>query len=369
MTSVSFSGVRKTYGEAIALEGLDLAIAPGEFVALLGPSGSGKTTTLNLLAGLVDADEGEIRIGDQVVNHLTPDRRNIAMVFQNYALYPHMTVHENLAFPLQARDRRIGADAVAQRVERVAETLGLGELLHRYPKELSGGQQQRVALGRAMIRDPQVFLLDEPLSNLDARLRIRMRRDIKALHQAIGSTIVYVTHDQSEAMTLADRIAIFSEGRLQQFARPSQIYSQPANLFVASFVGEREPALLEGVLTAEEGRLSFQAGADVLDLGTDEISHLQPLAGRRVVLCLREEAVRPVRDARGAGALVTMVELSGPESVLTCQLPGGAELFARADPALGITRGQRIGLSVTPARVTAFDPDNQDLLSRWSPHG
>ena len=187
-------------------------------MSLLGPSGSGKSTTLNILAGLIEADEGDIWIGGRLVNGLSPDRRDIAMVFQSYALYPHMTVFENIAFPLRARRRRQREAEIEANVTRVAEVLGVADLLSRYPKELSGGQQQRVALGRAMVRDPKVFLLDEPLSNLDARLRMRMRHDLKALHRRIGSTIVYVTHDQAEAMSMSSRIAVFNEGALQQFA-------------------------------------------------------------------------------------------------------------------------------------------------------
>ncbi|TPQ46226.1 ABC transporter ATP-binding protein [Prosthecomicrobium hirschii] len=356
MTSVTFAGVRKTYGDTVALAGLDLAIEPGEFVALLGPSGSGKTTTLNLLAGLIDADDGEIRIGGRVVNDVTPDRRDIAMVFQNYALYPHLTVFENLEFPLRARDRRVAATVVEAKVDRVAGTLGLGDLLHRYPKELSGGQQQRVALGRAMIREPKVFLLDEPLSNLDARLRIRMRRDIKALHEAIGSTIVYVTHDQAEAMTLATRIAVFAEGRLQQFASPAEIYARPANLFVAGFLGEREPVLMAGRIETGDG-LAFVAPDGRLALDAAAARHLAPFAGRPVVLCIRAEALRPSRGTDGAdGAVVAQVELSGPDAILYCRLDGGAEVVARADPADGFAKGDRIGLTADAARLTAFDP-------------
>jgi ABC-type sugar transport system ATPase subunit len=366
-SSVSFQSVRKTYGDGVALHGLDLDIAPGEFVALLGPSGSGKTTTLNLLAGLIDADDGEIRIGDRVVNDVTPDRRDIAMVFQNYALYPHLTVFENLEFPLKARDRRIAAAEVERRIDRVAGALGLGELLHRYPKELSGGQQQRVALGRAMIRDPKVFLLDEPLSNLDARLRIRMRRDIKALHETIGSTIVYVTHDQAEAMTLANRIAVFSEGRLQQFAPPGDIYSRPANRFVANFVGEREPVFLSGRLVARSGVLAFEAADAALSFPADEVRHLAHLDGNEVVLCLRAEAVRPMAPVEGGTVgTVVQVELSGPDALLYVRLDGGAEVCARAEPTEGYVKGDRIGLRVLARRVTAFDPVSGDALARWA---
>ncbi len=366
MASVTFTGVSKHYDDAIALDRLDLAIASGEFVALLGPSGSGKSTTLNLLAGLIDADEGEIRIDERIVNDLTPDKRDIAMVFQNYALYPHMTVFENLEFPLQARDARIQETEVERRVETVAGTLGLGELLHRYPKELSGGQQQRVALGRAMIRDPRVFLLDEPLSNLDARLRIRMRRDIKALHKAIGSTIVYVTHDQAEAMTLADRIAVFSGGRLQQFATPQQIYANPANLFVAGFVGEREPAFLTGEIGARDGELRFASADAELAIPIADASHLAHLASRRVVLCIRAESLRAEREGPGIAATVSDVELSGPEAIIYARLEKGAELPCRAEASAGFKPGERIRLTAIGQRLTAFDPDTQLALARWS---
>jgi ABC-type sugar transport system ATPase subunit len=365
MTSVTFNQVRKTYGDAVALEGLNLAIAPGEFVALLGPSGSGKTTTLNLLAGLIDADEGEIRIGDRIVNDVTPDRRDISMVFQNYALYPHMTVFENLEFPLKARNRRIHESEVKQRVSRVAGTLGLGDLLHRYPRELSGGQQQRVALGRAMIRDPKVFLLDEPLSNLDARLRIRMRRDIKALHDAIASTIVYVTHDQAEAMTLATRIAVFNEGRLQQFAPPATIYARPANRFVAGFVGEREPVFLVGRFLSSSDAFSFETPDARFCVPVSEVPHLAHLSGRDAALCLRAEAVRPVRDpSQGTPAIVSQCELAGADTVVYARLAAGTEIAARSDSSETFGKGDRIGLVLTGSRLTAFDPATDAALAR-----
>ena len=363
MAHVTFTAVSKRYDDAMALDRLDLAIAEGEFVALLGPSGSGKTTTLNLLAGLIEADEGEIRIGERVVNDLTPDKRDVAMVFQNYALYPHMTVFENLEFPLQARDYRIATAEVERRVGSVAETLGLGELLHRYPKELSGGQQQRVALGRAMIRDPRVFLLDEPLSNLDARLRIRMRRDIKALHRKLGSTIVYVTHDQAEAMTLADRIAVFANGRLQQFASPAEIYGRPANLFVAGFVGEREPSLLVGTLTRDSGRIRF-VGADAeLSLPIADAPHLRHHTGR-ATLCLRAEALTVASD--GVAATVIDVEHAGVEAVAYVRLAQGAELCCRIEAAAAPGPGETIRVAPVGARLHAFDPDSQLSLANWT---
>jgi multiple sugar transport system ATP-binding protein len=366
MSGVTFSGVRKTYGDAVALAGLDLEIGDGEFVALLGPSGSGKTTTLNLLAGLLEPDAGEIRIGGRVVNDLTPDRRNVAMVFQNYALYPHLTVFENLEFPLRARDRRIAAAEVEARVGRVAAMLGVGDLLHRYPKELSGGQQQRVALGRAMIRDPKVFLLDEPLSNLDARLRIRMRRDIKALHEEVRSTIVYVTHDQAEAMTLATRIAVFRDGALQQYSDPATLYARPANRFVASFLGEREPAFLAGRVGARDGMLVLEGAGGWVAVPASEANHLAHLCGRSAVLCLRAEAVIPSRDpSAGAPATVAQVELSGPDAYVYAQLAGGAGVCARAEPGSGFARGESVFLRLVGVRLTAFDPGSDAALARW----
>jgi len=365
MANVSFSGVSKVYGDAIALAELDLSIAQGEFVALLGPSGSGKTTTLNLLAGLIDADEGEIRIGDRVVNDVTPDKRDIAMVFQNYALYPHMTVFENLEFPLKARDRNVATAVVENRVGTVAETLGLGELLHRYPRELSGGQQQRVALGRAMIRDPKVFLLDEPLSNLDARLRIRMRRDIKALHKAIGSTIIYVTHDQAEAMTLADRIAVFAGGRLQQFGSPAEIYGRPANKFVAGFVGEREPAMLSGSLSVEGASLRF-AGPDArFDMPLASARQLAHLGGRAVELCVRPEAVSVSNSGAAIPAVITDVEIDGPGLFAYARVADGAELSFHLDANQSLRVGDALGLGLQGGRLTAFDPQTQLALARW----
>jgi ABC-type sugar transport system ATPase subunit len=342
MSSVTFRGVTKKYGAVTALDDLDLVVEDGEFVSLLGPSGSGKSTTLNLLAGLMDADSGTIHIGQRDVTPLPPEQRDIAMVFQNYALYPHLTVFENIAFPLEARKPRPDAAAIRQRVEKVAGTLGIAPLLARYPKEISGGQQQRVALGRAMVRDPKVFLLDEPLSNLDARLRIRMRRDLKALHQALRSTIVYVTHDQSEAMTLSTRIAVFNHGRLQQYAPPADIYDRPANEFVANFVGDRETNFLDGRM--EDGAFATAFGAIALPAPT--------LPGA-VRLGVRPEAVSL---APGDFAVVLLRELAGADLFLTLRAPDGTEIVARADPRQSTAQeGDRTGIAFDPARLHLFD--------------
>ncbi len=363
MSSVRFDKVSKWFGDVAALSELDLAIEEGEFVSLLGPSGSGKSTTLNLLAGLIRADGGEIRIGDRVVNDVSPDRRDIAMVFQSYALYPHLTVFENIAFPLRARGRRVARQEIEERVTRVADMLGVGELLHRYPKELSGGQQQRVALGRAMVRDPRVFLLDEPLSNLDARLRIRMRHDLKSLHDRLGSTIVYVTHDQAEAMSMSTRIAVFNKGRLQQFATPREIYERPANVFVANFVGEREIVLLDGRARVEGQRLIVQTDRDEIAIeGMGE--RFAQLDGRRIQLGARAEAVRPLDPGAGIGepALVSQVELSGPDIILYAVTPRGTEFCCRADAGAHFEKGTPVRLGFIVERLHVFDPDSGRAL-------
>ncbi|MFO1302185.1 MAG: ABC transporter ATP-binding protein [Burkholderiales bacterium] len=351
MTGVRFEGVGKRFGSVEALTGLDLAIGEGEFVSLLGPSGSGKSTTLNVLAGLLPADTGSVFIGERRVNDLPPDKRDIAMVFQNYALYPHMTVFENVAFPLRARGRAMTEPQIAAKVEDVARKLGVADLLARYPRELSGGQQQRIALGRAMVRDPKVFLLDEPLSNLDARLRIRMRKDIKALHAALGATIVYVTHDQSEAMTMSTRIAVFDRGRLQQYGTPEEIYNRPRNLFVANFVGEREINRIEGSVVRDGGGVRFAGQGASIDLDASAERH----AGRDVVLAARAEAFA-LGDRGGIPATVELTELAGPDLVVYARAGDGLELCCRAEPGLRLDPGTQIRLRVDHSRVFLFDP-------------
>ncbi len=260
MASVAIRDVRKAFGATNVIHGVDISIRDGEFVVLVGPSGCGKSTLLRMIAGLENITAGEIRIGDRVVNNLPPKERDVAMVFQNYALYPHMTVAANMAFSMKLR----GApqSEIDERVNRAAEILGLSQLLERFPRQLSGGQRQRVAMGRAIVRDPQVFLFDEPLSNLDAKLRVQMRTEIKELHQRLKTTTVYVTHDQIEAMTMADKIVVMHDGRVEQIGAPLDLYDRPDNLFVAGFIGSPAMNLLKGRIRTN-GSAGFEGAGGV----------------------------------------------------------------------------------------------------------
>ena len=354
MAEVVFASVRKVFGSFTAVHGLDLTIDEGEFVSLLGPSGCGKTTTLRMLAGLEFPTSGEISIGGRVVNDVAPGQRDIAMVFQSYALYPHMTVAENIAYPLKKRGVP-KADRAAQ-VAKTAELLQLTELLGRKPRQLSGGQQQRVALGRALVRDPKVFLLDEPLSNLDAKLRGYMRVELVELHRRLGRTMVYVTHDQLEAMTMSDRIAVMEGGRLQQFAPPTQVYQEPANRFVAGFIGTPAMNLIDGRLAQENGRWRFEAPGVSLTL--DALA--RDAEGGEACLGLRPEDV-----TIGTGpidAVVQVVEQTGHENIVVLKL-GEHRITARA-PATQLWRpGEpvRIGLDAARAHVFAAGPTGRRL--------
>jgi multiple sugar transport system ATP-binding protein len=254
MAGVTLREVTKAYGDVVAVDRVSLEVDDGEFVALVGPSGCGKTTTLNLVAGLIDITAGEILLGDRAINNLDPKDRDLAMVFQNYALYPNKTVFENLAFPL--RMRKVAKATLDNQVKRTANVLSIEHLLDRHPRQLSGGQQQRVALGRALVRNPQAFLMDEPLSNLDAKLRVQMRAELKRFHQELNATVIYVTHDQLEAVTMADRIAVMHLGVLQQYATPDEIYNRPLNTFVAGFIGSPAMNLLRGQVTTQDGRVA-----------------------------------------------------------------------------------------------------------------
>ena len=353
MAEVVFEKVRKTFGSTIAVNELDLTIEEGEFVSLLGPSGCGKTTTLRMLAGLEEPSGGTIRIGDRVVNSVPPAQRDIAMVFQSYALYPHMTVGKNIAYPLKKRGVR--EPERSERVMATARLLELETLLDRKPAQLSGGQQQRVALGRAMVREPQVFLLDEPLSNLDARLRAHMRAELIELHRRIGRTMIYVTHDQLEAMTMSTRIAVMNAGVLQQFATPADIFHRPANLFVAGFIGSPSMSLVEGELVAsggDDGEGQFRVHCGALDVALPAGLLDQSAAPGPISLGIRPEDI-----LLGSGdhtAAVGVVERMGHESIFRLDAQG-TPLIVRAPGDTPIESGETVHFSLRVERLHIFD--------------
>ena len=342
MASVSFRDIRKSYGKVEVLHGLGFDIADGEFVVLVGPSGCGKSTLLRMLAGLEEITGGDILIDGRVVNDVESKDRDIAMVFQSYALYPHMTVRENMGFSL--RLRKAEASVIEQRVADAARILNLDQLLHRYPRELSGGQRQRVAMGRAIVRDPKVFLFDEPLSNLDAKLRVAMRAEIKALHQRLKTTTVYVTHDQIEAMTMADRIVVMHDGVIEQIGTPLALFDRPANLFVAQFIGSPAMNVFEGV--ARGGAVEALGQRWPLPPG------VQPAEGAPL-----HYGVRPgdlVLAPEGVEARVVVVEPTGAETELLLEV-AGTRLVAVMHGRTTARPDDLVRLHVEPAAVHAFD--------------
>jgi ABC-type sugar transport system ATPase subunit len=362
MAKVTLEGVRKIYQEKgaahVAVHGIDLAVGDGEFVVLVGPSGCGKSTTLRMVAGLESVTAGTIRIGDRVVNDVPARDRDIAMVFQNYALYPHMSVYENLAFAL--RLRKEAPATIDTRVRAAAAMLGIEALLQRKPRQLSGGQRQRVAVGRAIVRQPQVFLFDEPLSNLDAKLRVQMRRDLAALRRRLGTTTIYVTHDQVEAMTLGDRIVVMNAGEVQQEGAPLEIYRRPANTFVAAFLGSPPMNQIAGRLIRQD-RSWFEAGA----------GFRLPVAGsplppggapdRPVVLGIRPEDIRPTTDPAGLEAVVAEIEPLGHEVLVTVEA-GGVSLILRGDAGLPASLGRPLRCAVDSAAMHWFDHETGNRL-------
>ncbi|MFY9687679.1 MAG: sn-glycerol-3-phosphate ABC transporter ATP-binding protein UgpC [Pseudolabrys sp.] len=346
MASVAIRDVRKAFGATSVIHGVDISIGDGEFVVLVGPSGCGKSTLLRMIAGLENITAGEIRIGERVVNHVPPKERDVAMVFQNYALYPHMTVADNMAFSMKLR----GApkNEIDERVNRAAAILGLSQLLHRFPRQLSGGQRQRVAMGRAIVRDPQVFLFDEPLSNLDAKLRVQMRTEIKELHQRLKTTTVYVTHDQIEAMTMADKIVVMHDGRVEQIGAPLDLYDRPDNLFVAGFIGSPAMNMLAGHIRAD-GRVAFEGPAGVkFALGTAPSGS----DGRPAVFGVRPEHFALADD--GTEAEVQVVEPTGSELQVVAKL-GGSDIIAVFRERHQFKPGDKIRLKPDPRLVHLFD--------------
>jgi multiple sugar transport system ATP-binding protein len=396
MAAITFDNVTKTYGDGFrAVTDLNLDVRDGEFVVFVGPSGCGKTTALRMIAGLEEISGGEIRIGDRVVNNLPPGSRDVAMVFQNYALYPHMTVAENIGFSL--RMHKVPKPVQRQRIAETAKIIGLEDHLNRKPRQLSGGQRQRVAMGRAIVREPQVFLMDEPLSNLDAKLRVQMRAEISRIQRRLEVTTVYVTHDQVEAMTMGDRVAVMRHGVLQQFDVPQRLYESPANLFVASFIGSPSMNVVEATVEKTDGGTALRVGSASLPLPAETVSARPALAGyagRKIALGIRPEALDESSPRNGdetgrLRGIVRAVEALGPEQLAHVEvqakpvladevieglvdqeqaeelaeiLPGAegdwAMMVARLDASASVRQDDTIDLAVDVRKLHFFDLDS-----------
>jgi multiple sugar transport system ATP-binding protein len=362
VASLEIVNIKKRYGDIEVLKGIDIVVEAGEFLVLVGPSGCGKSTLLSMIAGLDSVSEGDIVIGGKRVNDLHPSERDIAMVFQSYALYPNMSVEGNIAFGMEMR--KVPKDERERAVQDVAKTLQIDHLLQRRPAQLSGGQRQRVAMGRALVRKPRIFLFDEPLSNLDAQLRVDMRTEIKKLHQRLGATIVYVTHDQIEAMTLATRIAVMRSGELQQLGTPAEIYSRPSNTFVAGFMGSPRMNLLPGLLRSEGDNAWLEIAAEGSPVARLPVGPLpEAVRGyvtREIIAGLRPEAITDNPDANGAtrpvvDARVEVTEPTGPDTLAVLEF-GGLEVTARLRPDTKLKPGDHGRFAIDLAKMVWFDP-------------
>jgi multiple sugar transport system ATP-binding protein len=373
VAELEFRNLRKAFpGGTVAVEGLDLVVADGEFLVIVGPSGSGKTTVLRMAAGLERATSGDVLIGGDIVNDVAPPDRDIAMVFQTYALYPHMSVYDNMAFGLKLHGVKKGE--IRARVESAAKMLELDDLLKRKPSQLSGGQRQRVAMGRAIVREPAAFLMDEPLSNLDAKLRVEMRTYLAELHQRLRTTTLYVTHDQTEAMTMGERVAVMKDGHLQQVDAPKVLYDRPANAFVAGFIGSPAMNLLRGRLTGSDGAASVALGESVLPLPRSLLARRPGLAGyldEEVVVGIRPEDIEDaalVPSANGASlpVQVTLAEPLGAEVIAHFPLGAAAGarqlVTARLSPRSGARSGKPLRVAIDLERLYFFDPESQEAI-------
>ena len=356
--------VKRFSEEVIAVNSVNLDIQDKEFIVLVGPSGCGKTTTLRMVAGLEDISSGEIRIGERLVNDVPPKDRNIAMVFQNYALYPHMTVYKNMAFSLKLR--RTPKAEIEQRVKAAADILGIGELLERKPKQLSGGQRQRVAVGRAIVRNPEVFLFDEPLSNLDAKLRVNMRAELIKLHERLDSTMIYVTHDQVEAMTMGDRIVVMRNGFIQQVGSPMEVYNEPQNQFVAGFIGSPPMNFLEGVLVQDNGAIQVDVKGSRLTVPASRAKQVEGYVNQPVTFGIRPEDVVPAGSGDGVfseplSATVEVLEPLGAEIILEMSCKG-ENFTARMEPTLRARMHDEIDVSFNMERAHLFDAKTEQTI-------
>jgi multiple sugar transport system ATP-binding protein len=360
MAEVVIRDLNKKFDENHVVKDVNLEIRDREFVVLVGPSGCGKTTTLRMVAGLESITSGRILIDDKVVNELPPMDRDIAMVFQNYALYPHMSVYDNMAFGLKMRKYDRGE--IAKRVQEAAEILGIEDYLKRKPRQLSGGQRQRVALGRAIVRHPQVFLFDEPLSNLDAKLRVQMRVELKKLHDRLGTTAIYVTHDQVEAMTLGDRVVVMKDGWVQQVGEPLELYNEPANRFVAGFLGSPAMNFATVTVTRENGSLWAQNDGMRIEVPAASANRLGRHEGEAVTLGIRPEDLHIATEADPKGCIfdtmVEVVERLGSEILLDV-VAGPNALVASVDPTVRTKSGERLRLALNPARLHFFDTKSE----------
>ncbi|HEY66704.1 MAG TPA: ABC transporter ATP-binding protein [Thermoflexia bacterium] len=352
---VELENLTKRWGNVVGADHLNLDIDDGEFVAFLGPSGCGKTTTLLMVAGIYKPTEGFVRFDGRVVNHVAPKDRNVGMVFQSYALYPHMTVFQNISYPLKLK--KVPRDEMQKRAQRVADMMGIGHLMDRKPAQLSGGQQQRVALGRALVKEPALLLFDEPLSNLDARLRLSMRSEIKRLQIDLGITSIYVTHDQVEAMTMADRIAVMKDGKLQAYATPEELYDQPRTLFVAGFIGNPPMNFLEVEVTRENG--DYHARREGFDVIVPPDRGAKAAGRGTVILGIRPEDVTLADE--GIPGEIYVVEPLGRDDLLDVRI-GGASIHVLADPTLGLKIGDAVRLNFNTHKVQFFDPQTEMSL-------
>ncbi len=369
MASLTMKNICKKYPNGFeAVKDFNLDIADKEFIIFVGPSGCGKSTTLRMIAGLEEITSGELTIDGKVMNNVEPKDRDIAMVFQNYALYPHMTVYDNMAFGLKLR--KVPKDQIKQKVEQAAKILDLDKLLDRKPKALSGGQRQRVAMGRAIVREPKVFLMDEPLSNLDAKLRVQMRAEIASLHQRLGATIIYVTHDQVEAMTLGTRIVVLKDGVIQQVDSPQKLYNEPDNLFVAGFIGSPQMNFIDAECVANGGNVSLKFADNKVDLPADKAKKLIDggYAGKSVVLGIRPEHIddseRSMKERAGGifRSKVTGYELLGSE-VLLYYTVNGTAMTAKVDASTSARIGDSIQLAMDADKIHVFDKESELVIT------
>jgi multiple sugar transport system ATP-binding protein len=365
MASVTYDHVYKRFGEMIAVNDMNVDVADQEFLVLVGPSGCGKTTALRLLAGLEEISDGKILIGDRVVNDVAPKDRDIAMVFQSYALYPHLSVYDNMAFGLKLR--KLPREEIKRRVSEAAEILGIQELLERKPRQLSGGQRQRVAVGRAIVREPKVFLFDEPLSNLDAKLRVAMRAEISKLHLRLQTTFIYVTHDQVEAMTMATRIAVINKGVLQQVDTPQHLYDKPNNLFVAGFIGSPAMNFFPAKLRRDDGKLIVDTGAFAVAIPAENAKPYQAHEGKNVIFGIRPENIHDPRfippnvHTENIDSQVDVTELMGNEIYLH-MLSGQNTFVARVDPRSTMRVGEKAQIALNMDNIHIFDAETEGAI-------